>query len=98
DVVTMDGDPAFGIDLDGPQRTVASGAVVLGRASDAGTDQNSRLLSPRLVLGALLPDRMLLELIQDLRRADRHDVGVSRHGAAAGRERVAAAELDRVER
>src|SRR6266498_5555872 len=42
DVVTMDGDPAFGIDLDGPQRSVASAAVVLGRASDAGTDQNSR--------------------------------------------------------
>src|SRR5262249_13829099 len=53
DVVTMDGDPAFGVNLDGPQRTVASGAVVLGRASDAGTDENSRLLSARLLLGAL---------------------------------------------
>ena len=98
DVVTMDGDPAVGIDFDGCQRAVASGAVVLGGASDAGTDENSRLLSARLLLGTLLPDRMLLQLIQDLRRADRHDVGVSRHGPAAGRERIAAPELDRIER
>ena len=98
DVVTMNGDPAVGINFDGCQRTVASGAVVLSRASDAGTDEKSRLLSARLLLGALLPDRMLFQLVQDLRSADRHDVGVSRHRPAAGRERVAAPELDRIKR
>src|SRR5262249_59913652 len=66
DVVTMDGDPAVRREFDGCQRTVASGAVVLGHASDAGTDENS-LLCARLLLGALLPDRMLLQLIEDLR-------------------------------
>jgi len=98
DVVTMDGDPAVGSNFDRCERTVASGAVVLRSASDAGTDENSPLLSARLLLGPLLPDRMLLQLVQDLRRADRNDVGVSRHGPAAGRERIAAPELDRVER
>src|SRR5262249_48826590 len=92
DVVTMDSDPAFGINLDGPQRTIASGAVVLGRASDAGTAQNSRLLSACLLFSALLPDRMLFQLIQNLRGADRNDVGVPRQSAAAGRQRVAAPE------
>ena len=47
---------------------------------------------------ALLPDRMLLELVQYLRRADGNAVWVSGHGLAAGLERVAAPELDRVER
>src|SRR5262249_32337199 len=98
DAVARDGNPAVGTDFDASQRTVPSGAVVLGGTRDAGTDENARLPSARLLIGALLPDRMLLQLIQDLRGADRHDVGVSRHGAAAGRERVAAAGLDWAER
>src|SRR5262245_28763900 len=38
DVVAMDGDPAVGSNLDGSQGSVASAAVVLGSASDSGTD------------------------------------------------------------
>src|SRR5215831_20860060 len=91
DAVTADGDPAVRRDFDASQRTVPSGAVVLGGTRDAGTDKNSRLLSARLLIGALLPDRMLLQLVQDLRRADRHAVRVSCQGPATGRERVAAA-------
>src|SRR5215475_3645713 len=94
----MDGNPAVGSDFDGSQRTIAAGAVVLGGAGDAGTDENARLLSPRLLLGALLPDRMLLQLVQDLRRANRHAVSVSCRSPAAGRERIAPPELDWVER
>src|SRR5262245_34146635 len=89
DAVAMDGNPAIGSDFDGCQRAIASGAVVLGGTRDAGTDENSRLLSPRLLLGALLPDRMLLQLVQDLRRADRHAVSVSCQSPPAGRERIA---------
>src|SRR5262249_61420343 len=89
DAVEMDGNPAMGSDFDGPQRTIAAGAVVLGGTRAPGTDENSRLLSPRLLLGALLPDRMLLQLVQNLRRADRHAVSVSCQSPAAGRERIA---------
>src|ERR1700730_13013061 len=96
--VTADGDPAIRRDFDGPQRTVPSGAVVLGGTRDAGTDENSRLLSACLLVGTLLPDRMLLQLIQDLRGADRHAVGVSCHGPAAGLERITPPEFDWVER
>jgi hypothetical protein len=49
----MDGNPAVGVDFDGGQRTVCSGAVVLGGASDAGADESFRLLSARLLLGTL---------------------------------------------
>src|SRR5262249_57478607 len=98
EVVRVDGDRACGINLDGPQDTIASGAVVLGRAGDAGTDENSRLSSARLLLGPFLPDRMLLQLIQDLRGADRHDVGVSRPVAAAGLEPSARPQFDRIKR
>src|SRR5215472_9336664 len=94
----MDGNPAVGSDFDGSQRTIAAGAVVLGGAGDAGTDENARLLSACLLLGSLLPDRMLPQLIQDLRSADRHAVRVSCQGPAAGRERIASPELDWVER
>ena len=48
--------------------------------------------------GALLPDRMLLQLVENFRRADRDDVRIARHGPAAGLERVAPPELDRIER
>src|SRR5262247_3284919 len=96
--VTADGDPAIRGDLDGSQRSVPSGAVVLGDTRDAGTDESSRLLSACLLVGTLLPDRMLLQLVQDLRGADRHAVSVSRDGAAAGLERVTPPEFDRVER
>src|SRR5262249_57344623 len=65
DAVATDGNPAVGSDFDGSQRTIAAGAVVLGGAGDAGTDENS-CLSARLLVGALLPDRMLLQLIQNL--------------------------------
>ena len=50
--------------------------LVLGGDRDASADENSRLLSTRFLFGALRPDRMLLQLIQDFGRADRHDVGV----------------------
>src|SRR5262245_61930716 len=66
DAVATDGNPAVGSDFDGSQRTIATGAVVLGGTRDAGTDENSRLLSARLLVGALLPDRMVLQLIQNL--------------------------------
>ena len=59
---------------------------------------NARLLAARFLFGALLPDRMLLQLVQNLRRADRDAVRISRHRPAAGLERVAPPELDRVER
>ena len=87
-----------GSDLDGSQHRIPSGAVVLAGGGDAGPDEDSRLPSARLLLGALVPDRMLLQLVQDLRGADRHAVRVSGHDPAAGRERVAAAELEWVER
>src|SRR5262245_59996542 len=89
DAVAMDGNPAIRSDFDGSQRTIAAGAVVLGGTRDPGTDENSRLLSPRLLLGALLPDRMPLQLVQDLPRAERHAVSVSLPGSAARRETLA---------
>src|SRR5271169_97915 len=82
--VAIDGNLTVGSDFDGSQARVPSGAVVLGGTRDAGTDENSRLLSARLLVGALLPDRMLLQLIEDFGRADRHDVGVPRRGPVAG--------------
>ena len=95
--VAINGNLAVGPDLDGCQASVTAGAVVLGGDRDASTDENSRLLSTRFLFGALRPDRMLLQLIQDFGRADRHDVGVPPHRlpAASG---IAAAEFDRVER
>ena len=81
-----------------PSEQSASGAVILGGASDAGADEHPRLLAAGLLLGTLLPDRMLLQLVENLRRADRDAVRISRHGPAAGLERIAAPELDRVER
>src|ERR1700741_136903 len=77
--VAPDADPTVGVDLGGSQASVAAGAVVLGGDRDAGTDENSRLLSARLLFGALRPDRMLLQLIEDFGRADRHDIAVPRH-------------------
>src|SRR5260221_13239979 len=97
-VATTDCNMAVRSDFDRSHRTAPSGAVVLGGARDAGTDENSRLLSARLLLGTLLPNRMLLQLSQDLWSADRHAVSVSCHDPAAGRERIAAPELDWVER
>ena len=41
---------------------------------------------------------MLLELVENFRRAHRDDVGIAHHGPAAGLERVASPELDRIER
>src|SRR6266851_7065301 len=97
-VVTTDCNMAVRSDFDRSHRTVPSGAVVLGGTRDAGTDENSRLLSACLLVGTLLPDRMLLQLIQDLRGADRHAVGVSCHGPAAGLERITPPEFNWVER
>lgn len=65
--VTADCDSAIRRDFDGSQRAVPSSAVVLGGTCDAGTDENPRLLSACLLVGTLRPDRMLLQLIQDLR-------------------------------
>ena len=95
--VAIYGNPTVGPDFDGSQARVTAGAVVLGSARDAGTDENSRLLSARFLRGALRPDRVLLQLIEDFGRADRYDVGVPPHRlpAASG---IAAAEFDRVER
>src|SRR5262245_54897458 len=63
DIVAVDGDPSVGREVDGRQSAVASTAVILGGTSDAGTDKNSRLLSAGLLLGALLPDRVSLQLV-----------------------------------
>ena len=92
--VATDRDMTVGSDLDGSQYRIPSGAVVLAGAGDARPDENSRLPPARLLLRALVPDWMLLQLIQDLRGADRHAVSVSGHDPAAGRERVAAPELE----
>ena len=86
------------IDFHASQRTVRAGAVILGGAGDAGADEDPALRRARFLLRALLPDRMLLELVENLRRADRDAVRISRHGPAAGLERIAPPELDRVER
>ena len=78
-------------------RAIAAGAVVLGDAGDAGADENS-LRRSGFLLGALLPDRMLLELVEDFRGADRDGVGIAGHGPAVRLQRVAPPELDRIER
>ena len=41
---------------------------------------------------------MLLELVEDLRRSDRHDVGIAGHRPPAGLKSIAPPELDRIER
>ena len=81
-----------------PSEAVRAGAVILGDAGNAGADQHAARLQARLLLGALPPDRMHFELVQDLRRAHRHGVGISRHGPAVLLQRVAPPELDRIER
>ena len=77
---------------------VGSAAVILGDAGHAGADHDPGLLSARFLRRALLPDRVLLQLVENLRRADRDAVGISRHGLSAGLERIAPPELDRIER
>jgi hypothetical protein len=47
---------------------------------------------------ALLPDRMLLELVQNLSGANRDAVRISRHGSALRRKRITPPKLDRIER
>src|SRR5262249_61112444 len=76
--VAINGNLTVGPDFNGSQAGVATGAVVLGGDRDAGTDENSRLLSARFLCGALRPDRMLLQLIEDFGRGERDDVGVPR--------------------
>ena len=68
--VAVDRDAAARVDLDRAERAVRAGAVILGAASHAGADDKP-LLCPRLLFGALPPDRMLFQLVEDLRRADR---------------------------
>jgi hypothetical protein len=41
---------------------------------------------------------MLFELVEDLRRADRHDIGIAGHRLPAGLKSVAPPKLDRIER
>jgi hypothetical protein len=77
DVIAVDGDPASRVDFHRRLRAVRSGAVILGDASHAGADDDPALLAARFLLGALLPDRMLLQLVQDLGRADGDDVRIS---------------------
>src|ERR1700733_12671432 len=98
DMIGMDGDPALRVDFDRALRAVRAAAVVLGGCGDAGTDGEPALLAARSLLRALLPDRVLLDLVQKLRRADGNTVSVSGHDPAAALERVAPPELDRVNR
>ena len=98
DVIAMDRDPALRVDFHRPSEAVRAGAVDLGDASDAGADEHAGLAPARLLLGPLPPDRMLFQLVQNLRRADRDGVRISRHGPAALLERIAPPEFDRVER
>src|SRR3954447_20624385 len=84
DRIALDRDAALGVDLDTTERGVSAGAVILGDAGHASADQNARLLSALLLFRALAPDRMLLKLVEDLRRAHRHDIFVARHGTAVG--------------
>src|ERR1700693_2719696 len=97
-MIAADGDAALRIDFHSSQGTVRAATVILGGAGDAGADDDPALLPARLLLAALLPDRVLLKLVQNLRRADRDTVWNAGHGLAAGRDRVAPPELDRIER
>ena len=56
------------------------------------------MLAAGFLFGAPLPDRMPLQLVQNLRRAHRDAVRISRHGPAVRLERIASTEFDRVER
>ena len=96
DMVAVDRDMALRIDFDRAQRAVRTGAVILGDAGDAGADEDAALRSC-LLPGAVAPDRMLLQPVQDLGRADRDGVGIAGHRPAADLEGIAAAKLDRIE-
>src|SRR5579863_2144238 len=97
DMVGMDGDPALRVDFDDALRTIRAATVILGGDGDAGTDGEPALLAARFLLRALAPDRVLLDLVQKLRRTDGITVSVSGDDLAAALERVAPPELDRVE-
>ena len=96
-MIAIDRDLAVGRQFDTPQRTIGAGAIVLGHTRNAGTDEHARRRG-RFLLRALLPDRMLLELVEDFSGADRNAVGITGHGPALGRERIAPPELDRIKR
>jgi len=98
DVIAMNRNPAVRVDFDRSQRAVRSAPIILGDASHPRSDDDARLLSTPFLLGALLPDRMFLQLIENLRRADRHFVRISRDGPSAGLERVTSPELDLINR
>ena len=96
-MITIDRNLAVGRQLNTPKRTIGAGTVVLGHTRNTGTDEHA-LRRGRFLLRALLPDRMLLELVQDFSGADRNAVGITGHGPALGRERIAPPELDRIKR
>ncbi len=97
-MIAIDRDSAVRAEFHTPERTIRAGAVVLGDAGNAGTDKSSVLLRTGFFQRALLPDRMLFELVQNLGGANRNAVRISRHGPAIRLERIAPPELDRIER
>src|SRR5579872_5698456 len=94
DMIAVDGDAALRVDFHRALRAVGAAAVVLGGGGDAGADDDPALLPARFLLAALLPDRVLLDLVQNLRGTDGDNVAVSSRVPVTGLERVAPSELD----
>src|SRR5204863_457482 len=76
-LIAVDGDPALRIDFHPAQRAVRAATVILGSAGDAGAGDDPTLLPACFLLGSLLPDRVVLDLVQNLRRAEGNAVCVS---------------------
>ena len=96
--IAIDSDLTIGRDFDGSQRSIASGAVVLGRTGDAGADENSRLLSTRPLLARCVQIGCFSSLSRISGARIDDDVGISRQIAVARIERIAATEFNRIER
>ena len=96
DRVGVDRDPAFGRHRDGRQGRVGAAAEILGHATDAGAgEETGRLL--RFFGRPVFPDGVRGEFVENLVGAGDADQRIAVHGLAAGRQSVAAAELDRIE-